>query len=110
HDVRRALTPLMALTERTGAAVPAIRHLNKVRIARARRVHSPRGLPGWPQQLTVMRGCVARGPVAVDGLRELAAVFLRLGLTAFGGPAAHICYGVAGAASITAGSELDYDL
>jgi len=34
HDVRRALTPLMALAERTGAAVLAVRHLNKARMAR----------------------------------------------------------------------------
>jgi hypothetical protein len=36
HDVRRALTPLVALAERTGAAVLAIRHLNKARMARAK--------------------------------------------------------------------------
>jgi hypothetical protein len=36
HDVRRALTPLMALAERTGAAVLAVRHLNKARTARAK--------------------------------------------------------------------------
>jgi len=36
HDVRRALTPLAALADRTGAAVLAIRHLNKARMARAK--------------------------------------------------------------------------
>jgi hypothetical protein len=36
HDVRRALTPLVALAERTGAAVIAIRHLNKNQSARAK--------------------------------------------------------------------------
>src|SRR6266446_4150932 len=36
HDVRRALTPLVALAERTRAAVLAIRHLNKTRMARAK--------------------------------------------------------------------------
>ena len=36
HDVRRALTPLAALADRAGAAVLAIRHLNKTRMARAK--------------------------------------------------------------------------